>query len=541
MSDPVIISPTLTLAGQARAFAASNDGIELKISHVSYGVAHYDPTGNEVALTSPVGHKVPVAGAARPTPYQIRMISSWREDVGDVDIGEIGFWAGDVLVFVWSKADRTILSRKTNGVSYVLFCDLSFASAPANSISFIIDPQEGISLAALAAHESAMHAHPQYILRSKFPDYQGYLWGITAGTADAIQLMLPAIVDLTEYSQGNRFTFKALFDNTGDTSIEVNSAGPVQVLKTGGVPLTAGSIIKGGVYDVLYDGGSFQLTAGAGFASAEATTPEVTTTPNPNSTSWVSVRRLIEALALKANLNSPVLTGTPKAPTATPGTNDEQIGTTAFIQEAIAALVNNAPVSLNTLSELAAALGNDPDFANTVATALGLKAPLASPNFTGRPTGPTPDFGDNSLSLSTTAFVQRAIATLVDSSPAALDTLKELATALGNDPNFATTIATALGLKAPLASPNFTGKPTGPTPDFGDNSLSLSTTAFVQRAIAALVDSSPAALDTLKELATALGNDPNFATTITTALSLKAPLQSPFFTGHVKADGDIYA
>ncbi|RUT30926.1 hypothetical protein WG29040_23600, partial [Pseudomonas sp. PAMC 29040] len=42
-------------------------------------------------------------------------------------------------------------------------------------------------------------------------------------------------------------------------------------------------------------------------------------------------------------------------------------------------------------------------------------------------------------------------------------------------------------------------------------------------------------------LATALGNDPNFATTITTALSLKAPLQSPFFTGHVKADGDIYA
>lgn len=455
--EPVIISPTLTLAGQARAFAASNDGVELKISHVSYGVAHYDPTGNEVALTSPVGNKVPVAGAARPTPYQIRMISSWREDVGDIDIGEIAFWAGDVLVFVWSKADGTILSRKTNGVSYVLFCDLSFASAPANSISFVIDPQESIALAALAVHESALHAHPQYIIRSKFPDYQGYLWGITSGTADAIQLTLPAIVDLAEYSQGNRFTFKALFDNTGNTSIEVNSAGPVQVLKTGGVPLTAGSIIKGGVYDVLYDGGSFQLTAGAGFASAEATTAEVTTGTSVNSTNWISVRRLIQALALKANLSSPALTGLPTAPTAQPGTNTKQLGTTEFIQAAIAALVDSSPATLNTLKKLATALGNDPNFATTMSNLLALKAPLASPVLTGNPTTPTPAVGDNDLSIANTAFVHAAIASLVDSSPAALDTLKELAEALGNDPHFATTITNLLSLKAPLESPSFTG------------------------------------------------------------------------------------
>jgi hypothetical protein len=62
------------------------------------------------------------------------------------------------------------------------------------------------------------------------------------------------------------------------------------------------------------------------------------------------------------------------------------------------------------------------------------------------------------------AFVAAMIAALVNSSPSTLDTLKELADALGDDPNFATTIATALGLKAPLASPTFTGTVTVPSP-----------------------------------------------------------------------------
>jgi len=59
------------------------------------------------------------------------------------------------------------------------------------------------------------------------------------------------------------------------------------------------------------------------------------------------------------------------------------------------------------------------------------------------------------------------------------------------------------------------------------------TQADVDAAVAALVDSSPAALNTLKELSTALGNDANFATTLTTALALKAPIASPTFTGTV--------
>ncbi|WP_049018224.1 phage tail protein, partial [Enterobacter cloacae] len=79
---------------------------------------------------------------------------------------------------------------------------------------------------------------------------------------------------------------------------------------------------------------------------------------------------------------------------------------------------------------------------------------------------------------------------------------------------------------APKASPTFTGTPKAPTAAAGNNSTQLANTAFVQAAIAGLVGSSPAALDTLNELAAALGNDPNFAVTMTNALANKQPLDN---------------
>ncbi|WP_242673385.1 phage tail protein [Enterobacter wuhouensis] len=119
---------------------------------------------------------------------------------------------------------------------------------------------------------------------------------------------------------------------------------------------------------------------------------------------------------------SPILTGTPKTPTAPAGTNTTQIASTAFVQ-AVVTLLNNA---------------------------LGLKASLANPALTGTPTAPTAAQTANNTQIATTAFVKSALAALVDSSPAALDTLNELATALGNDPNFATTVTNALSGKQPL-------------------------------------------------------------------------------------------
>lgn len=78
--------------------------------------------------------------------------------------------------------------------------------------------------------------------------------------------------------------------------------------------------------------------------------------------------------------------------------------------------------------------------------------------------------------------------------------------------------------RAPLKSPALTGAPTTPTPPDDAAGTEIANAEFVRKLLAALVDSSPEALDTLNELAAALGNDPNFATTVTNALAGKQPL-----------------
>jgi len=156
------------------------------------------------------------------------------------------------------------------------------------------------------------------------------------------------------------------------------------------------------------------------------------------------------ALALKANLASPTFTDVPAAPTASLGTNTTQIATMAAIQAAIADLINSAPGALNTLDELANALGDDASFAATMTSALALKAPLASPTFTGTPAAPTPSAADNSTKIATTAYVD-----------------------------------TADALKANLASPALTGSPTVPNQTAGIANTVAANTAYVDAAVAA--------------------------------------------------------
>lgn len=137
--------------------------------------------------------------------------------------------------------------------------------------------------------------------------------------------------------------------------------------------------------------------------------------------------------------DSPAFTGIPTAPTATAGTNTTQIATTQYVRTEVANLVNSAPGALDTLDELAQALGDDASFATTVTTSIGLKAPLDSPAFTGTVTGITK--------------------TMVG---------------LGNVLN--ETKATA------FTSPAFTGTPTAPTAAGGTNDTQIATTAYVQTA-----------------------------------------------------------
>ena len=77
-------------------------------------------------------------------------------------------------------------------------------------------------------------------------------------------------------------------------------------------------------------------------------------------------------------------------------------------------------------------------------------------------------------------YVNTAISNLVDGAPALLDTLNEIAAAIGDDSNFVTTITTALATKAPLASPDLTGIPTAPTAAADTSTTQIATTAFAK-------------------------------------------------------------
>jgi len=155
------------------------------------------------------------------------------------------------------------------------------------------------------------------------------------------------------------------------------------------------------------------------------------------------VANLTTDLADKAPTASPTFTGTVVLPSTT------SIGTVSATE-------------LGYLDGVTSAIQTQLDSKLASATASSTYAPLASPTFTGVPAAPTATAGTNTTQVATTAFVSTALANLVASAPSTLDTLNELATALGNDASFSTTVTNNLAAKAPLASPTFTGTVTLP-------------------------------------------------------------------------------
>jgi len=114
--------------------------------------------------------------------------------------------------------------------------------------------------------------------------------------------------------------------------------------------------------------------------------------------------------------------------------------------------------------------------------------------------------------IATTSYVDTSVSNLVDSSPAALNTLNELAAALGDDANFSTTVTNSIATKAPLADPTFTGVPAAPTAAAGTNTTQIATTAFVTAANAAAGDGLPAQTDNSGKFLTTDGTDTSWAT-----------------------------
>ena len=264
------------------------------------------------------------------------------------------------------------------------------------------------------------------------------------------------------------------------------------------------------------------------------------------------------------------------------------------VATAVANLVDSSPEALNTLNELAAALGDDANFSTTITNSIAAvqadvdqnesDSDAADTALSNRiatleadPTTQTAldavqaDVDQNESDADTAiAALDTRIATLEadpttatalaavqadvdqnetdgDAADAALDAR---ITALEADATTATAVAAvqadvdqnesdadaAIALKADIASPTFTGVPAAPTAGAGTNTTQLATTAFVTTAVANVIDSAPGALDTLNELAAALGDDANFSTTITNSI---AAVQSDVDQNELDADNAI--
>ena len=177
------------------------------------------------------------------------------------------------------------------------------------------------------------------------------------------------------------------------------------------------------------------------------------------------------ALDLKAPLASPALTGTPTAPTASAGTSSTQVATTEFVGTAVANLVGTAAEALNTLGELSDALADDPNFATTIATSIGTKAPIASPTFTGTVTLPNGTVSTAMVADSAITSDKIADGTIVDADINATAAIAQ---------SKISGLTSDLADKAPLASPALTGVPTAPTAAANTNTTQVATTAFAK-------------------------------------------------------------
>ena len=188
-------------------------------------------------------------------------------------------------------------------------------------------------------------------------------------------------------------------------------------------------------------------------------------------------------------------------PTTVAGYGITDGATQSYVTTQINNVIDSAPGALNTLNELAAALGDDANFSTTVTNNLALKAPLASPSLTGTPTAPTATTGNNTTQIATTAFVQSAVSGAGSYNDASVDTHLNRTTAAtgevlswnGSDYDWVarTTFSTLSGKPTTLSgygitdgatidSPAFTGTPTAPTASGGTNSTQIATTAYVQ-------------------------------------------------------------
>ncbi|EBJ4217089.1 TPA: prophage tail fiber N-terminal domain-containing protein [Salmonella enterica subsp. enterica serovar Birkenhead] len=234
-----------------------------------------------------------------------------------------------------------------------------------------------------------------------------------------------------------------------------------------------------------------------------------------------------QAASSAASAESSAGTATTKAGEASASAASADTARTAAAASAAAAKTSetNAATSASTAAASATAASSSASEASTHAAASDTSASLAAQSSTAAGAAATraedaakraEDIADV-ISLEDASLTKKGIVKL----SSATDSDSE---ALAATPKAVHAVMDEVQTKAPLDSPVFTGTPTTPTPPDDAKGLQTANAEFVRKLIAALVGSVPESLDTLQELADALGNDPNFATTVLNKLAGKQPL-----------------
>ena len=309
------------------------------------------------------------------------------------------------------------------------------------------------------------------------------------------------------------------------------------------------------------------LTATAATTYAPLASPTLTGTVTlPESTSIGNVSNL--EIGYVNGVTSGIQTQLDAKQAVVANVSDVEIGYLDGVTSAIQTQLNTKQPVVANVSDVE--IGHLDGVTSSIQTQIDTKAPLASPTFTGTVTLPANTITQSMISDDSVGTAE-IIASSVTSSELAIDSVTEAkiadgavtsakianATIVNGDISASAEIATskisgldtALGLLAPIASPTFTGTVSGITKTMvglgsADNTADTAKPVSTAQAAAIATAKSeviteilgagvPAALNTLDELAAALGDDANYAATVTTSLGLKAPLASPTFTGTV--------
>lgn len=382
------------------AAALLPDGEKLKITHFAVGDGNGStptPDASQTALVHEV-YRGEVSNIRVDADDTTRIIVE-----GIIPINQGGFWVREiglyddrgVLVAVCSAPER-YKPVPTEGASSVLNCQMYLVVSNTSAVqlkvldnAFLPDAttdKRGLTILsnAIDSDDETKAATPKAVnnVRKQLPVVASNIRDRTGG-----RVALPgmfgygALLTDIKYFSGNSGTSEFL------TWVRTTTPGVYQVSQSGGSNQIIPGVVFSGLIEIKYIGstrnpspqneekGIFFLGVNGDFWYNR-----YHTTGDGYLTGWENLKVDVEALkrliALKADLNSPVFTGTPTAPTAANNNSSQQIANTEFVMRAITSLIDSSPEALNTLNKLARAIGNDPNFATTVTNALAGKQPL---------------------------------------------------------------------------------------------------------------------------------------------------------------------